>query len=332
MTRRVRGLGAYRPQRRYIGIMNTRLNGDGSYIMNKWPRPAGKAKSINLIFVQQFGRWLFKSTVLACDQDAAASRRWSAGTMYLPRDILMMAMTGTWLEIVDTDGQRWWSSRQVATEVQAMLDQITQTPGALIVRGATDWIAIVPQAGDDGKVLTSRGPGQIPFFATPGGGGGASFGELWAPPSFAPSRSSGAVGGKSYTGVPTYVTETATISTLSVYMISGSGFTGDAAIYDASETTHGILTGASLLASTNAHQPLVNNAVNTFTFDSQVTLAPGKQYYVGVVIYESGTVHWASCSGDRNGSYFTLSGTDLPDPAPSSSTARNDTSSWWVTP
>lgn len=95
-------------------------------------------------------------------------KRIAEGTMYLPRDIMMMAMMGTLFEIRLKNGTRLWSQRQVTTQAQALLDTISQTPGAMLVRGATEWIALLP--GAVGDVLTTQGPGLIPQWQ-PGGGG-----------------------------------------------------------------------------------------------------------------------------------------------------------------
>lgn len=58
----------------------------------------------------------------------------------------------------------------IATEVQAILDQITNVHGSVLFRGAAGWEALAP--GSAGQFLKTNGPAADPTWAAGGGGGG----------------------------------------------------------------------------------------------------------------------------------------------------------------
>ena len=63
----------------------------------------------------------------------------------------------------------------ISANVQAILDVISSTQGAILFRGATDWQALAP--GTAGQFLQTAGAGADPAWATGGGGGG---GGAWS--------------------------------------------------------------------------------------------------------------------------------------------------------
>jgi hypothetical protein len=97
------------------------------------------------------------------------ARRLSAGTQFLPRDLLMMAYSGNLWRFQGPDGQ-WWYSMAARTTTSDFIDVITSLPGAMLYRGPGWWEVILP--GNDGEVLTSHGADAAPTWEVPSGGGG----------------------------------------------------------------------------------------------------------------------------------------------------------------
>ena len=62
-------------------------------------------------------------------------------------------------------------SPTIAAEVQAILNQVSTTQGALLYRGASSWQALAP--GTSGQYLKTLGAGANPEWATVSGGSGA---------------------------------------------------------------------------------------------------------------------------------------------------------------
>jgi hypothetical protein len=59
----------------------------------------------------------------------------------------------------------------LSANVQAILNLVTTTRGAILYRGAAVWSALLP--GTSGDFLKTNGAGADPAWATPGGGGGS---------------------------------------------------------------------------------------------------------------------------------------------------------------
>lgn len=86
----------------------------------------------------------------------------SPGKLYMPRDIAMAAMYGVLTEIYYADGNVAMGVRNVSVSIQGALDTISDAPGSMIVRTATEWIALSPAALH--LVLASAGPGNVPYW------------------------------------------------------------------------------------------------------------------------------------------------------------------------
>jgi hypothetical protein len=93
------------------------------------------------------------------------------GCQQVWRDFEMMASFGTLYRIQFDDGTPVEYYRMVAPNSQLVLDQITDTPGAMLYRDADGWWWV--PAGSNGYVLTIND--LVPEWSAPtGGGGGAS--------------------------------------------------------------------------------------------------------------------------------------------------------------
>ena len=90
------------------------------------------------------------------------------GTTFVPRDVLIAAAMGTLWVFHTTDGQTFESWRMTVPNVNDILEQLTNVPNALIMRGENVWDFILP--GSFGQVLTMATDG--PTWANPTGGGG----------------------------------------------------------------------------------------------------------------------------------------------------------------
>lgn len=103
----------------------------------------------------------------------------------------------------------------ISANVQAILDVISSTQGAILYRGATEWEALA--AGTPGYVLSTNGPGVDPSWVVQsGGGGGASLGWTLVG-TIAPSGLPDEV----FTGLGTY-TELMIVGTLVAKNLSGN--------------------------------------------------------------------------------------------------------------
>jgi hypothetical protein len=142
----------------------------------KWPRPGVYGKSAGSVWRRvEFG-YIAAATknVHALDYETAVNL--SRGTQYVPRDVLMLAMTGKLYEIHDTTGTIWSSWRMTVPNVQDVLEQLTNTPGAIIVRGGTFWEWITPGNASDVLTMVDGMPDWAPSQSGGGGGGGEAYG------------------------------------------------------------------------------------------------------------------------------------------------------------
>ena len=150
------------------GVMLDVVN--GSERARAWPKKRGKKLHPKTVEQNEWFRqaqWATKFMAPEMYWQIAAAVQ---GTPLLPRDILTMMLAGRLAAFTLPSGRTIWS-KQVSNDVTTALDVICDIPGALLVRGETQWQAILP--GADGLILTSKGPGQLPEWDANGGGGGA---------------------------------------------------------------------------------------------------------------------------------------------------------------
>lgn len=147
---------------------------DRGYEVTAWPRKRGKPANPNQKFTVelfQYAQWLFKFVDPASLGTATLT---TEQTGWYPRDLLLRAVTGNWIEVELPDGSLLLGEQATMQSPTNFLDLISQTPGAILYRGEIKWSALAPGAA--GNVLTSQGPGNAPTWATGGGGGG---GSIW---------------------------------------------------------------------------------------------------------------------------------------------------------
>lgn len=144
-------------------------------VAQAWPRPGPRGNSAG----QKWRRAEFGLVAASLSNRRSTEYETAVnlakGTNFVPRDILMMTQMGTFYEIVDETGKVWRGWRFVVDNVQDVLEQLTNLPGALIMRGVDFWEYI--EVGNNGDVLTivDGVPAYAP--ATGGGGGGTTITE-----------------------------------------------------------------------------------------------------------------------------------------------------------
>lgn len=143
-----------------------------------WPAKRGPARSGFALYHElEFGRVAWQSArPAALDLDTA--KAWTAGTNYVPRDMLMMCSYGTFYELVEPDGSTWKGARLSNPNPQYILDLVTDEVGAVLFRSAVGWVGLPPPA-ETGLVLTYIDAGEVAWLPPPGSAGGS---PDYAPP------------------------------------------------------------------------------------------------------------------------------------------------------
>lgn len=140
-------------------------------IAQAWPKKRGKATSGYDFYRQtEFG------IAAAWAADAEPNQlqtaiNMAAGTVLVPRDILIMAMMGTFWTFVMPDGTVKGSWRVPNPNPQLVLDMISDTVGSILYRAPIGWVALGP--GNNGQLLAiiANTPTWVDAPVTPVGGG-----------------------------------------------------------------------------------------------------------------------------------------------------------------
>ncbi len=133
-----------------------------------WPRNKSPGTSAGSRWRNiEFG-YIAAGTANAHPLDYECAVNYSRGTRFVPRDVLMLASMGMLYEFHHTDGTITEGFRVTVGNVQDLLEQLTNVPGAMINRGPDFWEWISP--GSENDVLTMKS--GMPIFAAPAGGGG----------------------------------------------------------------------------------------------------------------------------------------------------------------
>jgi hypothetical protein len=130
---------------------------DGTVIA-KWPRRLGKWRTPGAFYQQQEFATVARGASSPEPVGLATSINLAKGTHQVPRDLAMMAAYGKLYELTFADGTVPVYYRMVAANAQLTLDQVTDTPGAMLYRSPAGWLEIPP--GNNGDVLWMFG--QVP--------------------------------------------------------------------------------------------------------------------------------------------------------------------------
>lgn len=270
---------------RYTGIMHTATLAGGRTVFKKWPPKRGKTPAGPVADMRQAFAWAAKASVYAIDKDKIVAEEWSKGSMYYPRDILVSAMYGTLITVRTKEGVTYYPARTVPQNIQLLLDTITKIPGSFIVRGVDEWVSISP--GAEGQVITSQGPGLIPVYADPAGGGGGGISDTFlSAPRFDPQTAAAAGGAGVVITQMTAPANTYELNGVSTYLKSATATQITPVLYEADAT--GSLTGATLVATGPTRSPVLNKILE-IPFTAPYLVVKGLIYWAGYYIGPSGT-------------------------------------------
>jgi len=142
-------------------LVQTKTRG-GVPIMKGWPKKRGKKATPD----QKHNQEQFALAQRAANEchpwqylEAAAM---SEGTIWNRREILVKAAQGSLFDIVIGADDYYGNWFEMAREIQALLDTVSDVPGTMLVRNAEGWVGLEP--GVDGYVLSTNGEGFPPHW------------------------------------------------------------------------------------------------------------------------------------------------------------------------
>lgn len=287
-------------------------------IAQKWPRPGPRGNSAG----QKFRRVEFGMVAASLSQrhplEYETAVNLAKGTNWVPRDILMMTQLGTFYEIVDETGKVYRSFRQMVSNVQDVLDQLTNIPGALIVRRTDFWEYIEPGNAGDALQMFGGFPEWAPIPGIgPGGDTQTEFGGQDILPATAQSFSTG------FLRVLVARLENAkVIKTFKLYATAAAatvkivpviyGFTGQnpGALIRKGPQITGVVAG-----------------INKFAFDTPWTVPATGFYYFG---FQQTVAAVSLAKGPTRPYCFVASTGAIPDPFGSVSTSSTEAMPMWL--
>ena len=136
----------------------------GTLVAARWPGPRGPANTPQARATQKWFQDANLQIKSGAPQQLIIAMQATAGTPFLPRDLLMTAMSGRLFAISEA-GDRMYMPTAARIDISASLDILGFTEGDILVRHNEIWLPI-PQ-GAAGQVLTSNGPGSLPTWETP---------------------------------------------------------------------------------------------------------------------------------------------------------------------
>lgn len=172
--------------RKFPNVILVRRQAGGIHATS-WPRKRGKTKTPpGLDRVNAFSQAakLVKQADPSMQLDAIEFCQTSVA---LYRDVMTAEIYGTHFDAYLADGRLLTGWPVLGANIQQLLDQISDTPGAMLIRTLIGWQAIAP--GTVGQVLTATGTEPAAEFEDlPASGGGGAFNQVW--PLLAPSQAS----------------------------------------------------------------------------------------------------------------------------------------------
>lgn len=147
----------------------------GKWVTAKWPKKRGKAKSAAQLQAEKDFAAVCRAIKLTAAEVQMYARANAHGTPMLPRDAMMAALYGNGPTI------RTYSGKVIKPVANALLsstvlDAIGWAKGDMLVRNDDRWEVLSP--GFEGYILQTNGPGKLPTWVEPSGGGGSSS-RLW---------------------------------------------------------------------------------------------------------------------------------------------------------
>jgi len=141
------------------------------WVAQKWPVKRGPPKSPYDLWRQKEFAYVARAVSTPFPLDYGTAVEMVKGTTYVPRDFLMMCAFANAYEIRSPDGTVWPRYRDVTNNPQYLLEQITDTPGAMLYRDTDLWSWLGPD--NNGYVLTMED--QRPVWKAPPASSGSGF-------------------------------------------------------------------------------------------------------------------------------------------------------------
>ena len=137
----------------------------GGWVARTWPKKQPqRTMTGNGVTMQQFSL-VGASVQRAQTWEVEAAKAQTLNSGYTWKDYYIGTLYGRGVNVDFLDGTIWRSARVLATEVQLLLDSITNQPGALLYRDVTGWLGLYK--GTDKQVLTSLDSSVGPVWADP---------------------------------------------------------------------------------------------------------------------------------------------------------------------
>jgi len=152
------GRGTRRPGR----LVQTKVRG-GIPILKGWPRKRGPIKSESQRETAEQFRLAQKAANEAHPWMWIEAENMSQGTIWNRREILVKCAQGSFYDITLSNGEFYGGWFNLAREIQALLDTVSDETGVMLYRSGDGWIALVP--GPNGYYLQSNGPDFLPAWA-----------------------------------------------------------------------------------------------------------------------------------------------------------------------
>jgi hypothetical protein len=133
------------------------------YVAQKWPKKRGPASTPYDLWRHKEFAWVANAVSSPYALDYGTAVEMVKGTTYVPRDFLMMCAYANAYDLYAPDGTKYQRYRDVTNNPQYMLEQLTDTPGAIIYRDTDLWTWLGP--ANNGYVLTMED--QRPVWKAP---------------------------------------------------------------------------------------------------------------------------------------------------------------------
>lgn len=88
------------------------------------------------------------------------SKEIAGASGYTWKDQFYAMLFGTGVEFTDVNGVHWFSRRELALNIQQLLDSISSAPGSILVRTPGGWATLLP--GNAGQVLAMNSTSGLP--------------------------------------------------------------------------------------------------------------------------------------------------------------------------
>lgn len=121
-------------------------------VAQAWPKKRGKAKEGGRLWAEQQFRAAAAMSANPSALDLGTAIEMVKGTTYVPRDFLMSCAYGLGYTLVNPDGTVWKTRHDMSDNPQYLLDNVSDTVGAMLFRDTYGWVGLGPSS--NGYILT----------------------------------------------------------------------------------------------------------------------------------------------------------------------------------